>query len=169
MLFQPQTTIARFPQSLHLECSDSPLPSFFVSKPCERSPTLPFARHPSLPWQILGALWSRGRSSRSRVLRSDSDRFRSLPESECESCRFRFTVATLPRYVASGEVRFLMEWDRTHDEVEHRILAFSFTAYFDSDWFPQIKKDLVVKRLQRLCARPTIVPCDTLWPAPSIG
>lgn len=39
--------------------------------------------------------------------------------------RFGFAYGTLPGHVEQGEERFLIEWDRTTDEVSYEILAFS--------------------------------------------
>jgi uncharacterized protein (UPF0548 family) len=39
--------------------------------------------------------------------------------------RFGFAYGTLPGHVESGEERFLVEWDRSSDEVHYDILAFS--------------------------------------------
>jgi uncharacterized protein (UPF0548 family) len=42
-----------------------------------------------------------------------------------EITRFGFAYGTLPGHVASGEERFLIEWDRDTDQVAYDILAFS--------------------------------------------
>jgi uncharacterized protein (UPF0548 family) len=39
--------------------------------------------------------------------------------------KFGFAYGTLPGHVASGEERFLVEWDRADDSVSYDILAFS--------------------------------------------
>jgi uncharacterized protein (UPF0548 family) len=42
-----------------------------------------------------------------------------------DTTRFGFAYGTLPGHVESGEERFLIEWDRTTDQVFYDILAFS--------------------------------------------
>lgn len=44
--------------------------------------------------------------------------------------RFGFAYGTLPDHAASGEERFLIEWDRTDDCVWYDILAFSRPHHF---------------------------------------
>jgi uncharacterized protein (UPF0548 family) len=47
-----------------------------------------------------------------------------------ETTRFGFAYGTLPGHVESGEERFLIEWDRTTDQVAYDILAFSKPNHF---------------------------------------
>lgn len=44
--------------------------------------------------------------------------------------RFGFAYGTLPGHAESGEERFLIEWDRSSNEVWYDILAFSRPNYF---------------------------------------
>lgn len=58
-----------------------------------------------------------------RPAAAQSDRIRThLP---ANSLRFGFANGTLPGHIASGEERFLIEWDRDTDQVWYDILAFS--------------------------------------------
>lgn len=47
-----------------------------------------------------------------------------------DTTRFGFAYGTLPGHVESGEERFLIEWDRTTDQVAYDILAFSKPNHF---------------------------------------
>ena len=44
--------------------------------------------------------------------------------------KFAFACGTLPAHVERGEERFLIEWDRTTDQVAYDILAFSRPNHF---------------------------------------
>lgn len=62
--------------------------------------------------------------------------------------RFGFAYGTLPGHIASGEERFLIEWDRADDSVWYDILAFSRPSHF----LVRIGR-AVVRRLQRRFGR----------------
>jgi uncharacterized protein (UPF0548 family) len=47
-----------------------------------------------------------------------------------DTTRFGFAYGTLPGHVESGEERFLIEWDRTTNQVAYDILAFSKPNHF---------------------------------------
>ncbi|MFO0956474.1 MAG: DUF1990 domain-containing protein [Isosphaeraceae bacterium] len=47
-----------------------------------------------------------------------------------ESDRFGFAYGTLPGHMASGEERFLIEWDHSDDSVWYDVLAFSRPHHF---------------------------------------
>lgn len=47
-----------------------------------------------------------------------------------DTTTFGFAYGTLPGHVESGEERFLIEWDRTTDQVAYDILAFSKPNHF---------------------------------------
>jgi len=48
-----------------------------------------------------------------------------VDESEGKMRRFGFAYGTLPRHLAAGEERFLVEWDQTSDEVHYDLLVYS--------------------------------------------
>jgi uncharacterized protein (UPF0548 family) len=62
--------------------------------------------------------------------------------------RFGFAYGTLPGHAASGEERFLVEWDREDDDVWYDILAFSRPNH----WLTRLGYP-VVRRLQRRFGR----------------
>jgi len=45
-------------------------------------------------------------------------------------CKYGFAYGTLPGHIASGEERFLIEWDRADNSVWYDILAFSRPNHF---------------------------------------
>jgi uncharacterized protein (UPF0548 family) len=49
----------------------------------------------------------------------------TIDETKGALAKFGFAYGTLPGHVESGEERFLVEWDRTTDQVWFNILAFS--------------------------------------------
>lgn len=58
--------------------------------------------------------------------------------------RFGFAYGTLPGHIASGEERFLIEWDKRDDSVWYDILAFSRANHFTARLGRR-----VVRRLQK--------------------
>ncbi|MGF1580901.1 MAG: DUF1990 family protein [Gemmataceae bacterium] len=65
-----------------------------------------------------------------------------------EEHRFGFAYGTLPGHVATGEERFLVEWDSKTDEVWFDILAFSRPRHFLARW-----GYLYVRRVQKYFGR----------------
>jgi len=71
--------------------------------------------------------------------------------------RYGFAYGTLPGHAERGEERFLIEWDRTTDEVAYDILAFSRPRHLLARLgYP------VVRRLQKKFARDSVAAMQRL-------
>lgn len=71
-----------------------------------------------------------------------------IDEQEEPVARFGFAYGTLPGHAASGEERFLIEWDRAEGSVWYSILAFSQPRH----WLARLGYPLV-RRVQRRFGR----------------
>jgi uncharacterized protein (UPF0548 family) len=75
--------------------------------------------------------------------------------------RFGFAYGTLPDHAASGEERFLVEWDRAEGSVWYDILAFSrprhFLARLGYPWVRRIQKRFGRESAAAMCRAVAVV------------